>query len=73
MVNSKRPTPASRPQQHDRVQRDQAFQIGRTKTDGSYGEYWPGVVDDVWAFNGVATDDQLTELALGTDLPTDNP
>ena len=50
-----------------------AFQIGRTKTDGSYGEYWPGVVDDVWAFNGVATDDQLTELALGTDLPTDNP
>ncbi|WP_185792315.1 LamG domain-containing protein [Actinoallomurus bryophytorum] len=45
-----------------------AFQIGRTKTDGTYGEYWPGVIDDVWILNGVASDDQIVRLANGTEL-----
>jgi hypothetical protein len=49
-----------------------AFQIGRTKTDGTYGEYWPGAIDDVWAINGVATDDQIAFLANGTELSTDD-
>jgi hypothetical protein len=47
-----------------------AFQIGRTKTDGTYGEYWPGVIDDVWAFNGVLDEDQLAKLAGGLEYPT---
>jgi hypothetical protein len=48
------------------------FQMGRTKTNGAYDEYWPGLIDDVWAFNGVATEDQIANLALGTELPTDS-
>ncbi|MEV5751765.1 LamG domain-containing protein [Actinoallomurus sp. NPDC052308] len=48
-----------------------AFQIGRTKTDGTYGEYWPGVIDDVWAFNGVLDEERIQQLANGTELPTD--
>lgn len=47
-----------------------AFQIGRTKTDGAYGEYWPGAIDDVWAINGVATDDQIRFLANGAEIAT---
>ncbi|MGW4962419.1 LamG-like jellyroll fold domain-containing protein [Nonomuraea sp. NPDC004186] len=47
------------------------LQLGRTKTDGAYGEYWPGVIDDVWAFQGIATDEQIQMLAGGTELPTD--
>jgi len=47
-----------------------AFQIGRTKTNGTYGEYWPGAVDDVWAFNGVLDDAQIAELSGGYEYPT---
>lgn len=50
----------------------QTFQIGRAKTGGTWGEYWPGVIDDVWAYNGVLTDDQIQNLADPFDeLPTE--
>jgi hypothetical protein len=49
-----------------------AFQIGRTKTDGTYGEYWPGAIDDVWAFNGVLDDDQIAKLSGGDEYPTND-
>jgi hypothetical protein len=47
-----------------------AFQIGRTKVDGAYGEYWPGAIDDVWVLDGAATTDQIVQLANGTELAT---
>ncbi|HEU5156108.1 MAG TPA: LamG domain-containing protein [Streptosporangiaceae bacterium] len=48
------------------------LQLGRTKTGGTWGEYWPGVLDDVWAYSGVLTDDQIQELvASPNELPTD--
>jgi hypothetical protein len=50
----------------------QPFQIGRSKTDGAYGEYWPGVIDDVWAFNGVLSDDQIAKLSGGLEYPTND-
>ncbi|MEU6340797.1 LamG domain-containing protein [Streptomyces sp. NPDC046977] len=46
------------------------LQLGRGKTDGTWGEYWPGVIDDVWTFQGVASDDQIARLANGEDLAT---
>lgn len=48
----------------------QPFQIGRAKTDSAWGEYWPGVIDDVWAFDGVLTDEQIQNLAAGTEIET---
>ncbi|MFJ4985828.1 LamG-like jellyroll fold domain-containing protein [Streptomyces sp. NPDC088732] len=46
------------------------LQLGRGRTDGTWGEYWPGVIDDVWTFQGVASDDQIARLANGEDLAT---
>ncbi|MDN3024439.1 LamG-like jellyroll fold domain-containing protein [Streptomyces sp. S.PB5] len=46
------------------------LQLGRGKTDGTWGEYWPGVIDDVWTFQGVASDEQIARLANGTDVST---
>ncbi|MFF7153981.1 LamG-like jellyroll fold domain-containing protein [Streptomyces sp. NPDC008139] len=47
------------------------LQLGRLKTGAStWGEYWPGVIDDVWVFGGVATDTQIAALASGVDLDT---
>jgi hypothetical protein len=46
------------------------LQLGRTKADGTWGEYWPGVIDDVWAFQGIASDEQIQMLAGGTELDT---
>jgi hypothetical protein len=47
------------------------LQLGRIKTGTStWGEYWPGVIDDVWAFGGVASDTQIAALASGVDLDT---
>ncbi|MET9528991.1 LamG-like jellyroll fold domain-containing protein [Streptomyces sp. NPDC006649] len=50
----------------------QGLQLGRTRTGGSFGEYWSGGIDDVWMLQGVATDEQIAELAGGVDLAT-NP
>ncbi|MEV6938528.1 hypothetical protein AB0N19_29940 [Streptomyces sp. NPDC051132] len=51
------------------------MQLGRAKTGAStWGEYWPGAVSDVWAFQGALTDAQVELLAVGEpDLPTDVP
>ncbi|GAA1042262.1 LamG domain-containing protein [Streptomyces murinus] len=47
------------------------LQLGRTKAGAStWGEYWSGVIDDVWVFAGVASDSQIASLASGTDLDT---
>lgn len=47
------------------------LQLGRIKTGAStWGEYWPGVIDDVWVFAGVASDTQIAALASGVDLDT---
>ncbi|MBB5938008.1 LamG-like jellyroll fold domain-containing protein [Streptomyces zagrosensis] len=53
-----------------------ALQIGRTKTAGSFGEHWPGAVDDVWAFQGALSEGQVAALAEGkrgtpTEIPRD--
>ncbi|MFJ6570662.1 LamG-like jellyroll fold domain-containing protein [Streptomyces sp. NPDC091292] len=49
--------------------------LGRARTDGTWGEYWPGAVSDVWAFQGALTAAQVAELAVGrpgmaTDVPS---
>jgi hypothetical protein len=51
-----------------------SFQVGRAKTDGAWGEYFPGLVDDVWAFQGSLTDEQIGKLAASWfDVPTEVP
>ncbi|WP_327234772.1 LamG domain-containing protein [Streptomyces sp. NBC_01317] len=47
------------------------LQLGRVKTSATtWGEYWSGAVDDVWAFAGAASDTQVAALASGQDIPT---
>ncbi|WP_367667004.1 LamG-like jellyroll fold domain-containing protein [Streptomyces sp. DG2A-72] len=41
------------------------LQIGRAKTAGAWGEYWPGAVDDVWVFQGALSESQVAHLSLG--------
>ncbi|WP_328430560.1 LamG-like jellyroll fold domain-containing protein [Streptomyces sp. NBC_00443] len=41
------------------------LQIGRARTAGAWGEYWPGAIDDVWAFQGALSDSQIAHLSLG--------
>ncbi|MEU0806046.1 LamG-like jellyroll fold domain-containing protein [Streptomyces sp. NPDC005970] len=53
----------------------QPLQLGRAKTGTTWGEYWPGAVSDVWAFQGALTDAQVSQLAIGlpgraTDVPS---
>ncbi|QFY10798.1 LamG domain-containing protein [Nonomuraea phyllanthi] len=50
-----------------------AFQLGRAKAAGAWGEYWPGAIDDVWAFSGVLSQEQIQTLAGYTELPSDSP
>ncbi|KUJ39892.1 hypothetical protein ACZ90_69060 [Streptomyces albus subsp. albus] len=51
-----------------------SFQIGRSKAADRQGEYWPGAVDDVWAFQGALTEGQVAKLAHGLfDMPTEVP
>ncbi|WP_435843821.1 LamG-like jellyroll fold domain-containing protein [Streptomyces hirsutus] len=53
----------------------QPLQLGRAKTGaGTWGDYWPGSVSDVWAFQGALTGDQVRALSVGMPgLPTDVP
>ncbi|MCX4993731.1 LamG-like jellyroll fold domain-containing protein [Streptomyces sp. NBC_00568] len=49
------------------------LQLGRLKTGSStWGEYWSGAIDDVWALQGAASDTQIAALAdrSGAGLPT---
>ncbi|MFD9863444.1 LamG-like jellyroll fold domain-containing protein [Streptomyces alboflavus] len=51
-----------------------SLQVGRAKNDGSWGAYFPGVVDDVWTFQGALSDSQIEWLAgQWFDVPTDIP
>ncbi|MEU6994660.1 LamG-like jellyroll fold domain-containing protein [Streptomyces sp. NPDC046465] len=51
-----------------------SLQVGRAKTNGAWGGYWPGAVDDVWAFQGALTDGQVDWLARQWfDVPTEIP
>ncbi|MDX3641663.1 LamG-like jellyroll fold domain-containing protein, partial [Streptomyces sp. MB09-02B] len=51
-----------------------SLQIGRAKNGGSWGEYFPGLVDDVWTFQGALTDEQIEKLATTWfDVPTEVP
>jgi hypothetical protein len=49
------------------------LQLGRSRTTGTWGEHWPGVIDDVWAFSGVLTQEQIQTLAGHTELPSGSP
>ncbi|MBB1243900.1 LamG domain-containing protein [Streptomyces durbertensis] len=50
------------------------LQVGRTKRAGSWGEYFPGVVDDVWVFQGALSDTQVERLAAEFfEIPTEVP
>ncbi|GAB2952031.1 LamG domain-containing protein [Streptomyces sundarbansensis] len=51
-----------------------SLQIGRAKENGAWGGYFPGVIDDVWAFQGALNDEQVGVLARSWfDLPTEVP
>jgi hypothetical protein len=52
-----------------------SLQLGRAKTNGTWGGYFPGVIDDVWAFQGALTDVQVEYLATSAwfDPPTEVP
>ncbi|MFB4286314.1 LamG-like jellyroll fold domain-containing protein [Nonomuraea sp. ATR24] len=49
------------------------LQLGRSKTAGVWGEHWPGAIDDVWAFSGILTQEQVQILAGYTEIPTGSP
>lgn len=50
------------------------LQVGRAKTADAFGQYFPGVIDDVWAFQGALDDSQVQQLAGSFwDIPTDVP
>ncbi len=51
-------------------QATKSLQFGRNKENGVLGEYWPGVIDDVWVFSGVAGDAQIAKLGNGEELGT---
>jgi concanavalin A-like lectin/glucanase superfamily protein len=47
------------------------LQLGRSRTANAWGEYWPGVIDDVWAFTGALDEERIQTLANPTgELPT---
>lgn len=49
-----------------------SLQLGRAFKSGIWGEYWTGSIDDVWAFSGVLTGEQIQMLAgAGDELPTE--
>ncbi|MFE7974336.1 LamG-like jellyroll fold domain-containing protein [Streptomyces shenzhenensis] len=51
-----------------------SLQIGRSGTGSSAGSYFPGLVDDVWTFQGALTDAQVAKLATSWfDVPTEVP
>ncbi|MFD7065205.1 LamG-like jellyroll fold domain-containing protein [Streptomyces sp. NPDC059906] len=51
-----------------------SLQVGRAKTDAAWGEYFPGLIDDLWTFQGALNDNQIVELAGSWfDVPTEVP
>ncbi|MYX73736.1 LamG domain-containing protein [Streptomyces sp. SID3915] len=50
------------------------LQVGRDGTGSAAGSYFPGLIDDVWAFQGALTDAQVAKLAsTWFDVPTEVP
>ncbi|MDL4813186.1 LamG domain-containing protein [Actinomadura opuntiae] len=48
------------------------LQLGRARKNGAWGQFFNGTIDDVWAFKGVATADQLQILSNAfEELPTE--
>ncbi|MBO0609149.1 LamG domain-containing protein [Myceligenerans salitolerans] len=48
--------------------------VGRGRSAGAWGGYWPGQVDDVWLFNGTLSDAQInqflhTQFGMPTEVP----
>ncbi|MCX5535760.1 LamG domain-containing protein [Streptomyces sp. NBC_00006] len=53
---------------------DGTLQVGRAKTADAFGQYFPGVIDDVWTFQGALSDAQIEQLAISWfDVPTEVP
>ncbi|QTZ95798.1 LamG domain-containing protein [Streptomyces auratus AGR0001] len=51
-----------------------SLQLGRAKGRGSFGDYWPGAIDDVWTFQGALSDAQVGRIASELyGLPTEVP
>jgi Concanavalin A-like lectin/glucanases superfamily len=51
-----------------------SLQIGRSGTGANVGSYFPGLVDDVWTFQGTLTDLQVEKLYVSMfDVPTEVP
>nr|WP_260693760.1 LamG domain-containing protein [Streptomyces sp. BHT-5-2] len=51
-----------------------SLQLGRAKGPGSFGDYWPGAIDDVWTFQGALSEKQVAHMAgAWSDLPTEVP
>lgn len=51
-----------------------SLQVGRARTGGTWGEHWPGAVDDLWLFQGVLNSAQVRQLAVGQPgMPTEVP
>jgi hypothetical protein len=49
------------------------LQVGRTKFGAADGtEYWTDALDDIWAYQGALTTEQVQMLAGGAELPTDD-
>ncbi len=53
----------------------QPMQLGRAQSgSNTWGDYWPGAVSDVWAFQGALTETQVQHLAEGLPgAPTEVP
>ncbi|MFI7095882.1 LamG-like jellyroll fold domain-containing protein [Streptomyces lydicus] len=51
-----------------------SLQLGRAKGRGSFGDYWPGAIDDVWTFQGALSDAQVGRITSELyGLPTEVP
>ncbi|MFV2179320.1 LamG domain-containing protein [Actinomadura sp. LOL_011] len=48
------------------------LQVGRNKLGAVNGtEFWPDAIDDIWAYQGALTQEQVSSLAGKNELPTD--
>ncbi|WP_159029900.1 LamG domain-containing protein [Streptomyces marincola] len=42
---------------------DHSLQVGRSRSEGQWGEYWPGAIDELRTFHGALSPDHVAELA----------
>ncbi|MFF3565726.1 LamG domain-containing protein [Streptomyces sp. NPDC002574] len=47
------------------------LQFGRTWSAGAAKEYYTGLIDDVWAYQGILSDAQIEMLANSAELPSE--